>query len=95
MRTKLIVLFCLALLLLGLFIAEERRVARILEAQRMEQERISTEYTKALERIGKDLENGLLTHEEDMEMMLEEHNNVQEKNVEIFERTLDKIVPDE
>lgn len=95
MRTKLIVLFCLALLLLGLFIAEERRVARILEAQRMEQERISTEYTKALERIGEDLENGLLTHEEAMEMMLEEHNNIQEKNVEIFERTLDKIVPDE
>ena len=95
MRTKLIVLFCLALLLLGLFIAEERRVARILEAQRMEQERISTEYTKALERIGKDLENGLLTHEEAMEMMLEEHNNLQEKNVEIFERTLDEIVPDE
>ena len=95
MRTKLIVLFCLALLLLGLVIAEERRVARILEAQRMEQERISTEYTKALERIGEDLENGLLTHEEAMEMMLEEHNNIQEKNVEIFERTLDKIVPDE
>lgn len=95
MRAKLIVLFCLGLLLLVLFVIEERRSARILDAQRMEQEQISTEYNKALEKIREELENGSLTYEEAMEMMSEAHKGVQEKNVEILERTLEKLVPGE
>ena len=93
MRTKLIMVFGLGLLLLGSFIMEERRLDRIIDAQRREQEEISTEYRKALGKIGEDLENGLLTYEEASELMLREHERVQEKNVEIFERSLEQIVP--
>ena len=95
MRTKLIIAFCTGLLLVGFYLVEEQRLARVLDEQKMEQGQISAKYRKALEKIREDLENGFLTYEEAVDLMLEEHKMVQEENVEIFERTVDEIVPAE
>lgn len=87
------ILFVLSFLFGCFYLYETWRLSNILDKQKVELEKLSKEHRDKISKIQKDYEDGKITHKLAQEKMLNIHREIQEKNLDKLEKTLDRIVP--